>query len=715
VHEIWPSEYAEVYHHKDLELMRHPTRQIYEFEIRDKNGTLRPVIFYKNAFHDEHGNVAGVVGGFIDITERKDVEQELKKSEERYQSVSEITSDYSYAYRVEPDGELTIEWVTGALKRITGFSREEVSSRGGWESLIYPEDISIPLGQLKSLLSNQSKTVEYRIIDKTGNIRWMRDFAKPIWDAKENRLKRIYGAVQEFTEQKDAEEALRSSHERFLTVLDSIDATIYVADMETYEILFMNKHMVASFGKDLTGEICWNVFRNEAGPCPHCTNDQLIDAKGEPADVCVWQGKNPITGKWYINYDRAIRWIDNRLVRLQIASDITHLKSLEEERMQFEEKLQKAQKLEAIGTLAGGIAHDFNNILAAIMGFTEMSLENIEKDTTLYNNLQEVFRAGKRATDLVKQILSFSRQTEQQRKPVQANLIVKETLKFLRASLPTTIEVRQDIRSDSIILADPTHIHQILMNICTNAGHAMRDKSGVLEVKLENIELDADFTSGHRDMKPGLYLNLTVSDTGQGMSPQVLGRIFDPFFTTKEPGEGTGMGLSAVHGIVGSHGGAITAYSKPGQGATFKVYLPIIEMGQEPEKRTEGPIPTGTEHILFVDDEPALVDLGKRILESLGYEVTTRTSSFEALQLFKAKPQSFDLVITDMTMPNMTGDDLAKELIQINPEIPVILCTGYSARINQEQAIAMGIRAFAYKPVLRKEIAKTIRKVLNAK
>ena len=236
-----------------------------------------------------------------------------------------------------------------------------------------------------------------------------------------------------------------------------------------------------------------------------------------------------------------------------------------------------------------------------------------------------------------------------------------------------------------------------------------------MEIKLENVELDAAFTSDHPDMKPGVYLNLTVSDTGHGMSPQVMERIFDPFFTTKGPGEGTGMGLSAVHGIVGSYGGAITAHSKPGQGSTFKVYLPVIEMSKEPEIRIEEPIPTGTERIIFVDDEPALVDLGKRTLESLGYEVTTRTSSLEALELFKAKADSYDLVITDMTMPNMTGDELARELIRIKPQMPIILCTGYSARINQEQAIAVGIRAFVSKPVLRKEIAKTIRKVLDDK
>jgi CheY-like chemotaxis protein len=369
--------------------------------------------------------------------------------------------------------------------------------------------------------------------------------------------------------------------------------------------------------------------------------------------------------------------------------------------------------MESIGTLAGGIAHDFNNILSAIMGYTELALDDIERDSQLYTNLQEVFRAGKRAKDLVQQILAFSRQSEQGRKPVQVKHIINEALKLLRSSLPTTIEVRRDIRSDALAMADPTQIHQILMNLCTNADHAMREKGGVLEVKLEDVELDADFTAAHPNIKPGAYINLTVSDTGHGIPPGVLERIFDPFFTTKEIGEGTGMGLSVVHGIVGSYGGAITAYSEPGQGSTFKVYLPIIERRKEPEIRTEESISTGSERILFVDDESVLVDMGKQILESLGYDVITRTSSIEALELFKAQPDRFELVITDMTMPNMTGDDLAQELMHIKPNIPIILCTGFSATIDEQKARAMGIRAFVLKPIVKREIAATIRKVLD--
>jgi len=393
-------------------------------------------------------------------------------------------------------------------------------------------------------------------------------------------------------------------------------------------------------------------------------------------------------------------------VFVAISLDVTEMQRMEGQ-------LRQALKMEAIGTLAGGIAHDFNNILSAIIGYTELSIAVAEKETALYDNLREVLQAGMRAKELVKQILGFSRQADQELKPVQVKLIVKESLKFLRASWPTTIKIRQDIPSDSLIIADPTQIHQVLINLCANAGYAMGEKGGMLEIKLSDVKLEAGFKDEYSELKPGSYLELTVIDTGHGMPAHILDRIFDPFFTTKETGEGTGMGLSVVHGIVGSYGGAITAYSKPGEGSTFKVYFPVVERQLEPQTQDEEPIAIGTERILFVDDEPALVNIGKQMLESLGYTVTTRTSSLEALELFKAKPDRFDLVITDMAMPNMPGDTLSAELMKVRPEIPVILCTGYSSKISDETAMKIGIKAFAYKPIARHDLAKSVRRVLD--
>jgi PAS domain S-box-containing protein len=400
---------------------------------------------------------------------------------------------------------------------------------------------------------------------------------------------------------------------------------------------------------------------------------------------------------------------------LGVGRDITERKAMEKEKKKLEAQLVQAQKMEAIGSLAGGVAHDFNNILSAIIGYTELSQMDIPKESHVSAYLDQILKAGNRAKDLVQQILTFSRQAEKELKPISVKVIVKEALKLLRATLPTTIHISHNIESDSLVMGDPTQIHQILMNLCTNAGHAMQEKGGILEVNLTNVELDAAFASRHPDLKPGPYLNLSVSDTGHGMSPDVLKQIFDPFFTTKERGEGTGMGLAVVHGIVNSYGGTIYAYSEPGKGSSFKVFLPVISSSLKSEKRMERDVPRGAERVLFIDDEQALVDMGKQALESLGYQVVTRTSSLEALNLFRAQPDRFDLVITDMTMPQMTGDKLAEALITLRRDIPIILCTGFSYGMTEEKAKGMGIKAFIMKPFVVRDLANKVRKVLDEK
>jgi PAS domain S-box-containing protein len=495
---------------------------------------------------------------------------------------------------------------------------------------------------------------------------------------------------------------LQESEEKYRSMMESMKDAVYICSSE-FRIEYMNPGMIRRIGHDASGEFCHKAIYDSDEKCSWCVFDRIQEGKHVEYEL-----ENPKDNRYYSITNSPIRHSGESISKLTILRDITESKAIEAQ-------LWQARKMGSIGTLAGGIAHDFNNILSGIMGYTELALDSVERESQLYNNLQEVFRAGNRARDLVKQILTFSRQTGQDRKPIQVRHIVNEALKFLRASLPSSTEVRRNIQSDALVLADPTQIHQVLMNLCTNADHAMREKGGVLEVKLEEVELDADFTALQPDMKPGAYLNLTVSDTGNGMPPDVLERIFDPFFTTKETGEGTGMGLSVVHGIIGSYGGAITAYSEPGQGSTFKVYLPIIETRKEAHIGPEESIPTGSERILFVDDESVLVNMGKQIFESLGYDVATRTSSIEALELFKNQPDRFDLVITDMTMPNMTGEDLAQELMRIKPNIPIILCTGFSAKIDDQKASAVGIRALVMKPIVKREIATTVRKVLDGR
>jgi CheY-like chemotaxis protein len=350
-----------------------------------------------------------------------------------------------------------------------------------------------------------------------------------------------------------------------------------------------------------------------------------------------------------------------------------------------------------------------------MLGYTELACFKTEAGSPCSKELDQVLKAGGRAKKLVQQILSFSRQKEQEKRPILIAPIIKEAITLLRASLPATIQISQDVHSDAgAAVADSTEIHQLVMNLCTNAAHAMSESGGVLSVTLERVYLDEETAARIVDLNPGSYLRLAVSDTGEGMNQETQSRIFDPFFTTKERGEGTGMGLAVVHSIVKRHGGAISVYSEPGHGSTFRIYLPRLVTQEEDQPPSAAlDLPLGREHILLVDDEEALVDTGKRILERLGYQVTTRLSSAEALGLFRDDPQRYDLIITDQTMPQMTGLQLAEEIQLIRPGVPIILCTGFSKQVSSEKMKKAGIRHLAMKPLLSREIAFAAREALD--
>jgi PAS domain S-box-containing protein len=383
------------------------------------------------------------------------------------------------------------------------------------------------------------------------------------------------------------------------------------------------------------------------------------------------------------------------------------------ERKRFAEQLLQLQKMQAIGTLAGGIAHDFNNILAVIMGYTELATYDLPSTSPAWHNLQQVLAASKRARDLVQQILTFSRKTEQERKPIKLAPLIEEALRLLRASLPATIDICQDLVADTgTVLADPTQMQQVLLNLCANAACAMRETGGLLYVGLEAVEGDAALTARHPELQPGPYLRLTVRDTGCGIGPEVLERIFEPFFTTKQVGAGTGMGLAVVHGIIVSHSGTITVQSTPGNGTTCAIYLPRLPEAAAGDMPPEDVIPRGKGRILFVDDEDAIAHLGQALLEPLGYEVIVSNSSLAALEAFRAATHRFDLVVTDQTMPTMTGEALARALRQIRPDIPIILCTGFSYTMDADKARALGIDAFLLKPLRAWELSATIQQVL---
>jgi len=386
------------------------------------------------------------------------------------------------------------------------------------------------------------------------------------------------------------------------------------------------------------------------------------------------------------------------------------------EQTALERRLRQAQKMEAIGALAGGITHDFNNVLAAIIGYGQIAAAELPADSAIREDLARILSAADRAKELVRQILTFSRQGEEERQPVRLHLIVKEALKLLRPSLPSTIEIHEDVDTDCPpVLADPTQMHQVFMNLCTNAYHAMREHGGVLETSLKPFGVDADFARARPEIQEGAYVRLTVSDTGHGMDKVTLERLFEPFFTTKEKGEGTGLGLATAHGIVKAHGGAISVYSEPGKGTAFHVYLPCAETETPEATRIEAPIRGGNERILVVDDEKDLAHLMERVLAQFGYDAVAMTNSADALAVFRAHPRLFDLVITDYTMPKMTGEQLVAEVRRIRPDIPIILTTGFSERISPERAEALGLNAFLMKPADPKRLATLVREVLDKK
>ena len=399
---------------------------------------------------------------------------------------------------------------------------------------------------------------------------------------------------------------------------------------------------------------------------------------------------------------------------LSIIVDMTAARQAEEERFKLERQLYESQKMEAVGTLAAGIAHDFNNILGAIIGYAEMTAYKPDQKK-LKRYMDQILIAGLRAKDLTSQILTFSRRQEHDKNLMDLKIITKEILKLLRSTMPSTIDIRQNIGTLPLtIKGNLTQMHQVIMNICINAAHAMGEKGGILEFCLVREDLSLS-EAGEYLLKPGSYVRLTISDTGCGIEPAIIGRIFDPFFTTKKTGEGTGLGLAVVHSIVKNHQGHIQVKSEPGRGTSFDIYIPYMDAGLPIV--ADAPVSDlpngGQERILFVDDEKPLVDLARRNLSAMGYDVTACSDSEETLEIFQSNPDSFDLIITDMTMPKISGSELSRQIKDLRPDQPIILCTGYSDYINPEKAAKMGIKEFILKPMSRKTLADAVRKALD--
>jgi PAS domain S-box-containing protein len=620
-------------------------------------------------------------------------ERELLLSRERYRSLFNSIRD---AILVADTSRRIVD-CNPAFLDLFGYSKEECLGRPTVNLYADEENFSEIGEKLRENLGSHGflHTIYYRrrsgeIFPGETNVFYLRD--------AENRVIGFIGLIRDITLRIQAEEDAAKSRDRLNSLVDNLFEGLVVTDGEG-SIRFVNPAACRLLGREksrlLGAPFGFPVASDEMFEIAVNTPEGKFRYAEARATVTDWEGEA------------------SQLISLR---DVTERRLAAKEREEMNAHLQKIQRIESIGTLAGGIAHDFNNILSPILGFTELAMEQVKEDSVAKERMEQVYQSALRAKDLVKQILAFSRQRDAELHPMQVAPIVKEVLKMLRSTLPATIEIREKIDSEKIIWGDASGIHQILMNLCTNAKYAVDESEGVLSVWLQDIEATPEESKGQAELEAGrYYVLLGVEDNGCGIEPAIMEKIFEPYFTTKHDGQeqGTGLGLSVVHGIVKNHGGAINVSSRLGEGTVFEVYLPCSNGLMEEQKTEIGEPEQGSEHILFVDDEPVMVQLNQQILESLGYRVSTRTSSLEALELFKSKPNSFDLLITDLTMPHMTGDKLALECKHIRPGIPVILATGFSEKISPQGAKKKWIDAFVYKPVQKTDLAGTIRELLD--
>jgi PAS domain S-box-containing protein len=557
------------------------------------------------------------------------------------------------------------------------------------------------LGQwVASLLERQNKELE------------LYNYHRDLEDIVEDRTSELRAInknlLEEIEARKRTERTLNEQQFFLKTLLETIPNPVFYKDL-IGRYIGCNRSFEEFLGKprsEIIGKTVYELAPKDIADMYFQKDEELYKKPGK--QHYEWKVKKKNGAIREVLFDKATLQGRDGLPTglIGLITDIT-------ERKLMESQLRQAHKLEAIGTLAAGIAHDFNNILSAVIGYSELVQMKIPSHSNIQQDMKNITIAGKRAASLVQQILAFSRQEQQIVERIQIGPIIKEIQKMLKASLPSTIQIDTQIETDKTVLADPIQIHQVLMNLAVNSGYAMREKGGWLRIHLQVVQLQPNENEKFAELKPGEYLKLTVKDTGSGIPKETLDRIFDPFFTTKEKGQGTGMGLSVAHGIINSLKGVIWAESIPGQETIFTILLPLSDSGMLIEPDFEQSAPGGSEKILFVDDEPLLVELGVSLLEFLGYKVTGIDNSEKALREFTRSPQKFDLLITDQTMPGITGSDLAQQILKIRPGMPIILCTGFSNLISQEKARDLGIKGFAMKPLAKADLAALIRKVLD--
>ncbi|OGV70264.1 MAG: hypothetical protein A2283_00395 [Lentisphaerae bacterium RIFOXYA12_FULL_48_11] len=682
----------------------------------------------------------------IERAEKQALHESLRLETDRYRILFNNTQDMVFIHGVTPEGipDTFIEVNDISCQKLE-YSREELKGLTLMDINASPPPVAI-LGYSRAdmvvlsdtdVAEKSRKYIAREVQDQVSKVLDKRQFVYnsefisrngktiPVeiiaqrFDLQNKPL--IMCTAHDITERKQIQRALRDSEQRFQDFFAHSPIGVALYDGQR-DLLNVNQACLKMFGiPDIREFAKFNVFDNPF--IPKTLRDKI--SKGETIRFEVTMDfKDVLKNSLFISSRTGQASFDIMIQNLGVdaeykpkgylfqVQDNTQRVKAEEALRHSEKQLRQAEKMEAIGSLAGGIAHDFNNILTPILGYAEIIMRTTQKTDHIYTYMQEIHRASNRAKELVNQILTFSRKTEKEGHPIHISPIVKEVLVLIRASLPANIEINRIIKTEEdVVLADPTQIHQILMNLCTNAGHAMKVKGGILEVRLSDFMITGR-SNEFPGLIPGRYLRISVKDTGTGIDKSVLGRIFEPFFTTKERGEGTGMGLAVVHGTVSSMKGTVTVETEEGKGSTFNVILPLIEKKEEEAIEQEEPLPTGTECVMFVDDEPEITRMAGEMLGHLGYTPVLMNHGIDAARMFENNAEYFDLIITDQVMPGMRGIELIQKLKAIRPDIPIILCTGFSDTFAQKQAENMGVAGILMKPIIMKNLAEIIRTAL---